>query len=55
MGVKITGLKELEANIQQLVRQKIPTATAKAIKIVGKQAMRKATKSVAQQIGVPYV
>lgn len=53
MGVKITGLKELEANIQQLVRQKIPTATAKAIKTVGKQAMRKATKSVAQQIGVP--
>lgn len=52
MIAKVTGLKEIQANLNKIAKQKIPRAAAKAIRTVGRQAMNKAVKSVAAEIGV---
>lgn len=52
MGAKVSGLKELQAAMKKIAKQTVPKATAKAIRTVGRQAMNKAVKSVAAEIGV---
>lgn len=52
MGAKVSGLKELQAAMQKLAKQTVPKAAAKAIRTVGRQAMSRAVKSVAAEIGV---
>lgn len=52
MSVTVSGLKELQALMQKLAKQTLPKAASKAIRTVGRQAMSKAVKSVAAEIGV---
>ena len=52
MGAKVSGLKELQAAMKKIAKQTVPKAAAKAIRTVGRQAMNKAIKSVAAEIGV---
>lgn len=52
MSVKVSGLKELQVAMKKLAKQTVPKAAAKAVRIVGRQAMKKAVKSVAVEIGV---
>ncbi|UQX80672.1 phage tail protein [Mannheimia haemolytica] len=52
MGSQVTGLKELQASLKKIARQTVPKAAAQAIRTVGRQAMNKAVKSVAAEIGV---
>lgn len=52
MSVTVSGLAQLQANITKLAKQKVPKAAAKAIRTIGRQAMNKAVKNVASDIGV---
>ncbi|MDG6894527.1 phage tail protein [Volucribacter amazonae] len=53
MSVKVTGLEQLQANAQQLVKQQLPNAVAKSLNKIAKNARKKAIKQVAAHIGVP--
>lgn len=52
MSAKVTGMRELQRELQRVAKQTIPKAAAKAINAIGKQAITKAIKSVASEIGV---
>lgn len=53
MPVTVKGLDQIIAKSKQLVREKLPRATATAINSVARQAMHKSTRSVAKDVKVP--
>lgn len=52
MMAKISGLTEINANIEKLAKRKLPKASVKALNTIAKNARNKALKSVAKEMGV---